>query len=112
MPGWVLKNTARPLVVLLGDDDYATTGPTGWAAMPGFLRWASGALVHATGGDVPSYQMAIGLALVRPRFLLVETDSVHAEEWGAVLCRRRIPCIGFVPPSGVHPIPLSRKTIQ
>jgi hypothetical protein len=112
VPGRVLKNMARPLVVLLGDDDYAATGPAGWATVPRLLRWASSALVHASGGDVPSYRLAIAMALARPRFLLIETDSAHAAEWDATLSRRRIPCIGLAPPFGVHPVPLSRETMQ
>src|SRR4051812_42174861 len=50
------ENLARPVIVLLGDDDYATTGPTGWATTRRLLHWAKAGLVHASGADVTSYQ--------------------------------------------------------
>jgi hypothetical protein len=103
-PMLAMEQSPRPVVLVLGDDDYCATGPTGWAAWKRVSYWARAAMVHATGADVASYQMAIGMALVQPRFLLIETDSAHASEWGEALHRRRIPALGLVPPNGVHPV--------
>jgi hypothetical protein len=49
---------------------------------------------------------------VHRRFLLIETDSAHAHDWGEALHKRRIPALGLVPPDGVHPLPLDRATMQ
>jgi hypothetical protein len=73
---------------------------------------ARGAMVHATGADVPTYRLAIGMALVHRRFLLIETDSAHAHDWGEALHKRRIPALGLVPPDGVHPLPFDRATMR
>ena len=74
-PRRALEDQRRPVLVLLGDDDYAATGPAGWAAMPRLLRWARGALVHGTGTDVPTYQAAVAGTLATGRFVLVETSA-------------------------------------
>jgi len=63
VPLRVLERSARPLIAIVGDDDYCSTGPSAWPATRRLFRWARGAMVHATGADVPSYQMAIGMAL-------------------------------------------------
>ena len=112
VPSRVLKDKSRPLVVLIGDDDYVTTGPTGWSTLPKLLRWANGAMVHASGGDAPSYEMAIGMALTRRRFLLVEASSERVREWGDALLAKRIPFVCFVPREGAHPVPIGKENVH
>ena len=112
VPERVLAETTKPLIVVLGDDDYQSTGPTGWAAVPGLLRWAKGALIHGTGADVPSYRAAIGMALLARRFLLIETDSAHAREWGNALLVQGIPFLGLLPSEGVHPVKPGKLGMQ
>lgn len=108
----VLKTTSRPTLVVVGDDDYAATGPDGWSTLPNLLRWARGAMVHGTGADISSYRAAIGMTLFHRKFVLVETDSAHVQEWGGRFLARRIPTIGLVPSSGAHPLPLARGKAQ
>jgi hypothetical protein len=103
-PMRAIENSPRPVIMLLGDDDYRSTGPAGWAAWQRLSYWARGAMVHATGADVPSYRLALGLAVVQRRFLMIETDSAHAHDWGSALHRRNIPALGLVPPDGTHPV--------
>jgi hypothetical protein len=50
------------LIAIVGDDDYQSSGPAEWPATRRLFRWARGAMIHATGADVPTYQMAIGCA--------------------------------------------------
>ncbi len=108
-----MAKLTSPVLALIGDDDYAATGPTGWAATRRLLYWAKGGLVHATGADVPSYQAAIRTALAYRRFVLIETDTVHAAEWANVLVAHRIPCIALMPSDGAaHPVPLERDAVQ
>jgi hypothetical protein len=109
-PMRVIEQSPRPVVMLLGDDDYRATGPAGWAAWQRLSYWARGAMVHATGADAASYRLALGLAVLHQRFLLIETDSAHAHAWGDALHRRRIPAIGLVPPDGAHPVMPARGT--
>jgi hypothetical protein len=111
-PMRLIEQSSRPVMLILGDDDYAATGPAGWAAWQRLSYWARGAMVHATGADATSYQMAIGMALVVQKLLLIETDSAHAHEWGAALHRRNIPAIGLLPPDGQHPLSIARSAMQ
>lgn len=104
VPIKVLERSLRPLIAIIGDDDYDSTGPGQWPATRRLFRWARGAMIHATGADVPSYQMAIGMALQCRRLLLIETDSAHAREWSEALLARHIPFIGLRPPAGSHPV--------
>jgi hypothetical protein len=111
-PMRALEQSLRPIVMLFGDDDYASTGPSGWAAWQRVSYWARAAMVHATAADIASYQMAIGMALLQPRFLLVETDSAHAHEWGEALHRRNIIALGLMPREGIHPVSPPQETVQ
>lgn len=73
-PMKALEQSTRPVVFVIGDDDYASTGPAGWAAWQRLSYWARFAMVHATGADAPSYRLAIGMALLHGRMLLIETE--------------------------------------
>jgi hypothetical protein len=111
-PSRVLKASARPLLAVVGDDDYASTGPCGWAAARRLQYWARAGMIHATGADVPSYQAVIGMTLLCRRFLLVETDSAHLDEWGAALRKYGVPFLGLRPPTGAHPVAPDRSALQ
>lgn len=109
----LMEKSTRPVVCVIGDDDDASTGPAGWHATRRLLWWAKAAMVHATGADAESYQVAIAMALASRRFLLIETDTAHMREWGDVLLKRRIPFLGLRPADGgVHPIPPDRAAMQ
>ena len=111
-PRRVLKASGRPLIAVIGDDDYRSTGPTGWAATRRLLYWARAGMIHATGADVRSYRTAIGMALVSWRFLLVETDSAHLDEWSGALHKHGVPFLGLRPPKGSHPVAPDRGRVQ
>jgi hypothetical protein len=108
----VLDPSRRPTLVVLGDDDYASTGPSGWAALPRLLRWARGALVHGSGADAASYQAAIAGALATDRFVLVETSAQCAPEWGRVFDARGVPVLVLLPREGTHPAPVKPEEVQ
>jgi hypothetical protein len=111
-PNRLLKASARPVIAVIGDDDYASTGPAGWAATLRLICWAKASMIHGTGADAPSYRAAIAMALVCRRFLLIETDSGHLDEWGATLRKHRVPFLGLRPPNGSHPVALDRGEMQ
>lgn len=112
VPLRVLERSLRPLIAIIGDDDYCSTGPAAWPATRRLFRWARGAMVHATGADAASYRLAIGMALHCRRFLLIETDTAHMREWGEVLLARRLPFVGLRPPAGSHPVMPPRGAMQ
>lgn len=103
-PMKLLEASSRPVVVVIGDDDYRSTGPAGWAAWQRLSYWARGAMVHATGGDAASYRLAVVMAEMQRRFLLIETSSGRAHDWGGALHRRNIQTIGLLSPDGAHPV--------
>ncbi len=110
-----LDRTGRASVVLIGDDDYASTGPTGWVATRKLLYWASAALVHGTGGTADDYSRAVVMAIQWGRVLLVETSSEHLMGWAGVVqnAPHQIAAVFKRPTApGVHPLPLTREEVQ
>ena len=112
VPIKALEQAVRPVVVVLGDDDYHSTGPAGWLSWRRLKYWARTALVHATGADAQSYSLAVAMALLVPKVLLIETDTAHARAWADALYKQRIKAIGLVPPSGAHPVLPAREDLQ
>ena len=99
-----LKRVARPLVVLLGDDDYSSTGPGGWQSTQRLLQWARAALLHGTGGTIAHYHVAVELTQQSKRLLLVETDAAHLPAWRLAVeaTGRRLPTL-VIAPTTPHP---------
>jgi len=113
LPSAALEKISRPTLLLVGDDDYASTGPGGWAAASRLHYWARGGMVHATGADVFSYRSVIFATLMARRYALVETDTAHAEVWGTYLSRRIPGIVVLTPADGAqHPLPLARSAVQ
>jgi hypothetical protein len=74
--GELNRVTTRPIVCLIGDDDYCSSGPSGWKAWPRLGDcWAKYGMIHAAGGDAATYRLAIDLAVLYRKFLLIETGS-------------------------------------
>jgi len=106
-PLYRLGKKGRPVVCLLGDDDYATTGPAGWACADKVRAWAAGAIVHGTGGQPWHYDSAADAAMQVRRLLFIETSSSGAQLWAAFLKERTppLPFMGLLPPApGSHPV--------
>jgi hypothetical protein len=112
VPNKILERSLLPTIAIIGDDDYASTGPAAWPATRRLFRWTRGAMIHASGADAASYQFAIDMTLRCRRFLLIETDTAHLHEWGAALRARGVPFIGLQPPSGSHPVMPRREAVQ
>jgi hypothetical protein len=108
----VLNRSQRPMVVLVGDDDGASTGPSGFRAWRRLKQWAGCALVHAAAADVESYTVAIMMAAVLGKLLLIETSSAREPEWAAALEVASIPAVGVLPRGGVHPVPPHKREVQ
>lgn len=106
-PLWRLGKKGRPVVCILGDDDYATTGPAGWACAGKVRAWAAGAIVHGTGGQPWHYDGAADTAMKVRRLMFIETSSDAAQLWAAFLRERTpaLPFMGLLPPApGSHPV--------
>lgn len=105
-----LNQAARPTVVVIGDDDYRSTGPSGWLATPVFAEWASAAVVHAAGASAESYAEAVKAARLLGRAVLVETSTGYAHEWAKTFAPRRV--LMVLPKSGLHPISPRYEVLQ
>ena len=105
-PLYRLGKTGRPVVVIIGDDDYRPAGPDTWTCAPKLREWAAFAIVHGTGGQPHHYEMAAEMAMQVRRLLLVETTSDAAQDWAAFLQERSpaLPFMGILPPQGAHPV--------
>jgi len=105
-PFYRLGKLGRPLVIIVGDDDYKPAGPDTWACSAKLRTWASFAVVHGTGGRPEHYAMVAEMAMRVRRLLLVETTSAAAQDWAAFLHERspNLPFMGVLPPVGPHPV--------
>ncbi len=101
---------AHPTILLIGDDDYCSTGPPGWRAARGALSWTRAAIVHGAGATPECYRDAVIAAVHYKRLLLVETDFTHMEEWAAAVAGK--PTLKVVPTDGLHPIAPLREMVQ
>lgn len=107
-----LKQSARPMLVLTGDDDHFSTGPAGFPDAGRLARWARGGLIHAAAGTRETYEMAVAGTVLRKRFLLVETGSAYMMEWAKLLHSAGVPCSGVLPRNGPHPVLPPREKMQ
>ena len=109
-----MGKTGRPLAVILGDDDYATTGPSGWGCAVKLRTWAAAAIIHGTGGRPEHYALAAEMAVQSRRLLLIETSSASAQDWAAFLSKRspKLPLLGVLPPDGAHPVTPNRGDLH
>ena len=97
-----LLKSREPTVVIVADDDGASTGPAGWPQAEFLLRWAGSALLHGAGAEAGHYGMAVALAITG--HLLVETSSARLEEWRGLASRLGVPSIAIRPRGGLpHP---------
>jgi hypothetical protein len=105
-----LNQAVRPTVVVVGDDDYQSTGPSGWRCSAVVSEWAAAAVVHAAGATAESYSEAVRAARLLGRAVLIETDTAHAEEWALVFEPKRVLLV--LPKTGPHPILPPRSALH
>jgi hypothetical protein len=103
---WSLNQSARPTLIILGDDPgmaLGLGGPDAWRCTERLRRWCRAVIVHAAGGEPEHYFMAVAGALAVERFALIETTTHHAAAWA-----ERLACpqtLLIVPRTGPHPLP-------
>lgn len=109
-----VSRRGRPVVVILGDDDYCHAGPGTWACAGRIRAWASFAIVHGTGAQRAHYDMAAGVAQRVGRLLLIETTAAAAQDWAGFLHgrTRALRFMGLLPPDGVHPVMLAKRGVH
>jgi len=91
----------RPVVLIIGDDDYSTTGPDGWKCLNTVVSWAASAVIHAAAATAQTYLEAARAAHLTRACVLVETDVAHAHEWAQKFIA--MPTLTILPRDGVHP---------
>jgi hypothetical protein len=104
----VLDLKRRPTVIVVGDDDYRSTGPSGWPQAARLMRWANALLLHGAAGEPEHYGLAVAAAVVRKRMLFVQTSSSRLAEWDAFaegLCAADILALAIAPRrESAHPV--------
>lgn len=105
-----MERERRPVLVLIGDDDYASTGPAGWHCARKAAAWTRAALIHGAAGHPDHYQAAVANTLMHGRFLMVETAAAHLHAWAALLATK--PALVITPTGGQHPLPPPREALQ
>jgi len=105
----VLNQSQRPTVVLLGDDDGASSGPAGFRSWRRLKSWAGCGLIHAAAADVETYTVAIAMAVLQGRLVLIETSSAQEPAWAEALQAAGILAVGVLPRGGGHPVRPGRR---
>ena len=106
-PGSRLRRSARPTILVIGDDPGnpdGCGGPSEWRCAPCLDRWAQAAIIHASGGEAHHYAEGVRGALMKGTLAFIETTSRHAAAWAA-----RMNCdtkLAIFPRDGLHPINL------
>jgi hypothetical protein len=110
----MLKHISRPTLVIIGDDDYRSTGPAGWKCAKAMLRWSRWTCLHAAGVQVEQYRALVAATILHRRMMLVETSSAMLPAWSAALqAEQRIPRgLTVVPRDGAHPIVPAGDALQ
>ncbi|OYV50478.1 MAG: hypothetical protein B7Z77_05750 [Acidocella sp. 20-58-15] len=103
IPKRMLEDTRRPNIILLGDDDYASTGPDGWACARRLRYWGKSAIIHAAGAEEVHYNAALAQALLVRRFVFIECDEAHRESWKRFFIRQ-MPILIIKAEDGLHPM--------
>ncbi|MGI4799006.1 MAG: hypothetical protein ACRYG8_34205 [Janthinobacterium lividum] len=112
-PLYRMQKAGKPVVALLGDDDYQPAGPDTWACAAKLRNWATFAIVHGTGAQDQHYQAAAALTYVHKRLLMIETTSTAAHLWAGFLKQRAdLPFMGFLPSEGSYPIMPPREGLH
>ncbi|WP_198374056.1 hypothetical protein [Neoroseomonas rubea] len=103
-----IANHPLPALIIMADDDHASSGPARFPAARKALRYARAHMIHAAGGQPSDYALAIQAAMAQRSCCLVETDAAHLDEWARFAARaalpRRVPTLLVRPTDGVHPI--------
>ena len=111
LPAKELADTSRPVITLVCDDDDTPSGPLGWRCAKQAGRWAQHVLVQGAGAEAWHYRLAIEMALVCRRVLIVDTSSAHALGWGRFL---QHPATLVIKPPGdlPHPRPFAKGELH
>jgi hypothetical protein len=103
-----MKHRRRSIFIILGDDDYSSSGPAGWPQAEQLVRWARYIVLHGAGGEPEHYSGAVAAALIHHRLLMVETSSGQLEAWRSLVGRvhPRVPGLVITTPADAptHPM--------
>jgi hypothetical protein len=106
------KRLLCPLLIIIGDDDHASTGPSRFPCAEHILRRADFVFLYAAAGSKEYYETFATKAKGVCRSVLIEADSAHSGKWLDLInrCAKRGQFIWFVEPlpGRVHPAPECR----
>jgi hypothetical protein len=110
-----LKRMGRPVIFVIGDDDYLSTGPGGWASVDRLMAWAAHIIIHGAAGYVEHYAAIALAAQVTGRLLLIECASAQVQAWRDSAAAKGGDAViqAVVAAPGVqHPAPLDKMSVQ
>ena len=105
-----LTGCTRPLVVVLGDDDYSGSGPSGWLCAKRVAEHTACAVIHASGATAETYAQAWMGARLTGSCALIETDTEHAHAWAELWKGKSVLLVW--PRGGVHPVMPNRSAVH
>jgi hypothetical protein len=112
-PPELRKPPKRPLLAIIGDDDFAATGPAGFPCAKRFSYWSRATMVHGAGAEAEHYALAVEATLALQQVLLVETSADFIAEWRRFLGDGKLaPILEVRPRNGQHPLLPDRGILQ
>jgi hypothetical protein len=112
IPAGLLNERRRPTVILIGDDDHASTGPAGWACARRLRYWGRAAMIHAAGASREDYEVIVIGAALHQRTLMIEAATTNQAEWTEFF-RPHMGCVVITcPPGEAHPTQIDAANIN
>lgn len=107
-----LEQSSRPLIISIGDDDGAETGPAGWACIPMLQKWGRGAMINGAAGEARDYELAVIAAMTVGRFVIVECGTAHQQAWEAAISPNMSALAIRARPDSPHPAPRAKGDLN
>jgi hypothetical protein len=70
-----------PVVCVIGDDDFTSSGPSGFPVAADMLRWSKARIIHGAGGEASHYEGAVLTAEKLGNCVIIETSSDCVDPW-------------------------------
>ncbi|MEY3730945.1 MAG: hypothetical protein RLZZ57_1701 [Pseudomonadota bacterium] len=80
----LLLSNALPMVCVVGDDDFCSTGPSAYPVAAELIRRSKCRFIHGAGGEAFHYDAAVLAAEKFGNCLIIETSSAWVDSWLAL----------------------------
>jgi hypothetical protein len=104
----------RPTIMLIGDDDGLDLGPKGFRSARRILSWGRWVLLHAAAAQPEHYHLAMAMAQLCQRVVVIETSTNCCAQWQALIrsIKPQPATVVVWPRDNQHPTPMRPGDLQ